>query len=85
MIDDPEAEALTRKFASTAGLGLDEAIILAMREAITRRGNAESPRQTVERLREMHGIAMSDTARTPLSREAFDEMWSGAEAGTGRS
>jgi antitoxin VapB len=74
-IDDPETEALTTQLAKMTGLSVNDAVALAVGEAIARRPTAESPRQTAERLREQHGIAMSDTARTPLAREAFDEMW----------
>ncbi len=74
-VNNPEADALTRKFASLAGISITDAIIVAMKEAIERRRNAETPQQTAARLREKHGIAMSDKAREPLPREAFDDMW----------
>jgi len=31
--------------------------------------------QTAARLREKHGIALSEEAKRPLPRETFDEMW----------
>lgn len=74
-VNNPEADALTRKFASLAGVSITEAIVIAMKEAIERRRNAETPQQTAARLREKHGIAMSDKAREPLPRETFDAMW----------
>lgn len=74
-VNNPEADALTRKFASLAGISITDAIIVAMKEAIERRRNAETPAQTAARLREKHGIVMSDKAREPLPREAFDDMW----------
>lgn len=74
-VNNPEADALTRKFASLAGVSITDAIIVAMKEAIERRRNAETPQQTAARLREKHGIAISDKAREALPREAFDEMW----------
>ena len=46
-----------------------------MKEAIERRRAAETPLQAARRLREKHGIKLSETARFPLPREAFDEMW----------
>lgn len=71
----PEADALTRKFAEIAGIGITDAIFIALREAIERRNRAETPLQTAARLREKHGVAMSDDTREPLPREAFDDMW----------
>lgn len=74
-VSNPEADALTRKFAAMAGVGISEAIVLAMTEAIERRRNTETPRETAARLRAKHGVAISDEARVPLPREAFDAMW----------
>jgi antitoxin VapB len=74
-VNNPEADALTRKFARMAGVSITDAIVIAMKEAIERRRNLETPLQTAGRLREKHGIAISDAARKPLPREAFDAMW----------
>lgn len=57
-----------------AGVGITDAIVIAMREAIERRTLLESPLQTA-RLPENHGVVVSDEARKPLPREAFDDMW----------
>jgi antitoxin VapB len=46
-----------------------------MREAIERRRAAETPRQTAARLRAKHGVAIGKSARTPLSKQALDDMW----------
>jgi antitoxin VapB len=74
-VTNPEADALTREFAELAGVGITDAIVIAMKEAIARRRNAETPRQTAARLREKHGVAISEQTKEPLPREAFDEMW----------
>lgn len=74
-VNNPEADALTRKFAQMAGVTITEAIVIAMKEAIASRRNAETPQQTAARLREKYGVALSPQAKTPLPREAFDEMW----------
>ncbi|MBS7708086.1 type II toxin-antitoxin system VapB family antitoxin [Chelatococcus asaccharovorans] len=74
-VNNPEADALTRKFARLAGVNITDAIVIAMKEAIERRRNAETPLQTAAKLREKHGVALSDEAKKPLPREAFDEMW----------
>ncbi|MGU3465515.1 type II toxin-antitoxin system VapB family antitoxin [Methylobacterium sp. C33D] len=60
-VNNPEADALTRRFAALAGVGITEAIVIAMREAIERRHREESPRETA--------------ARVPLARDVYDAMW----------
>ena len=74
-VNNPEADALTRRFARMVGVGITEAIIIAMKEALVRRRNVETPIETAARLRDKHGVTLSPNARTPLHREAFDEMW----------
>ncbi len=74
-VNNPEADALTRRFALMAGVSITDAIVIAMKEAIERRRVAESPLQTAARLREKHGVALRKAAKKPLPREAFDEMW----------
>ncbi|MBW8727307.1 MAG: type II toxin-antitoxin system VapB family antitoxin [Inquilinus limosus] len=74
-INNPEADELTRKFAKLEGVGITEAIVIAMKEAIERRRKAETPLQTAERLRRKHGVSLNDTARRPLPKRAFDDLW----------
>ncbi|MCP3731305.1 type II toxin-antitoxin system VapB family antitoxin [Sphingomonas sp. MG17] len=74
-VNNAEADALTRKFAGIAGVGITDAIVIAMREAIQRRCRSESPRETAARLLQEHGIASTAAARKPLPRKVFDEMW----------
>jgi antitoxin VapB len=73
-VDNPEADALTRKFARLAGVGITDAIIIAMREAIERRG-IETRQQMAARLGAKHGVTLSEGAKTPLPKGVFDEMW----------
>lgn len=75
-VNNAQADALTRKFARIAGVGITDAIVIAMREAIERR-RTETPRETAARLREKHGVRLDRKARKPLPKEAFDEMWDG--------
>jgi len=57
------------------GLELTDAIVIAMKEAIERRRRDETPLQVAARLRRKHGIKLSEKAKQPLAREAFDDMW----------
>jgi antitoxin VapB len=74
-VNNPEADALTRKFAELAGVGITDAIVIAMREAIERRRGAETPLQTAARLRAKHGVTLHEGARAPLPKDVFDDMW----------
>jgi antitoxin VapB len=83
-VNNPEADALTRKFAGLAGVGITDAIVIAMKEAIARRHPEESALETAARLRAKHGIRVGKRTRQPLPREAYDDMWDDKDAGTGR-
>ncbi len=79
-VNNAEADALTRKFAAMTGVGITEAIVIAMKEAIARRRAAETPRETAARLREKHGVALGAKARKPLPRAAWNDLWGDADA-----
>ena len=53
-VNDPEADALTRRFATMAGVGITEAIAL--------RHRSERPQATAARLRAKHGITLGEAA-----------------------
>ncbi len=74
-INNPEADALTRKFAAMTGASITEAIVVAMKEAIARRRAEESPQRTAARLREKYGISAGPKTRKKLPKAVFDEMW----------
>jgi antitoxin VapB len=74
-ITNPQADALTRKLAGMVGVGITEAIVIAMQEAIARRRAAETPQETAARLRAKHGIVLGAQARSKLPASAFDAMW----------
>lgn len=56
-VNNPEADALTRKFASLAGISITDAIIVAMKEAIERR------RTLRRRRRRLRGCARNMASR----------------------
>lgn len=74
-VNNPEADALTRKFAGMAGVGITDAIVIAMKEAIASRRAAETPLETAERIRKKYGVSLSKKARKPLPKDVFDKMW----------
>lgn len=73
-ITNAEADRLTRRLAKREGVSLTEAIIMAMREALDRRINSETPMERVQRLHKEFGIVLTEQARKPLPRSVFDEM-----------
>jgi antitoxin VapB len=73
-ITNKEADSLTRQFAKLEGVGLSEAIAIAMREAIARRRGRETPLQTAARIRAEFGIELANRARQTLPRAVYDEM-----------
>jgi antitoxin VapB len=79
-ITNKEADSLTRRLAEWEGVGVTEAVVIAMREALEKRRKAESPLETAARIRASLGIVLTDEMRKPLPRSVWDEM-SGEEPG----
>ena len=73
-VTNKEADTLTRKLAEMEGVGVTEAIVIAMREALERRRNKETPIETAARLRAEFGIELRERAREPLPRSVYDEL-----------
>lgn len=73
-ITNKDADKLTRTFAQMEGVGLTEAIVIAMTEALARRRSSESPIETAARLRAEFGIELTEQARKPLPRSTYDEL-----------
>jgi antitoxin VapB len=73
-ITNKEADSLARQLAKIEDTTLTEAIVTALREAIAHRRRRETPQQTAARLRTEFGIALSEQARQPLTRAAWDEV-----------
>ncbi|MDQ6435710.1 type II toxin-antitoxin system VapB family antitoxin [Mesorhizobium sp. LHD-90] len=73
-VTNKQADALTRRLAQMEGVGLTEAIVIAMREALERRRARETPIETAARLRAEFGIELSERARKPLPRSVYDEL-----------
>ena len=73
-ITNPEADQLARQFARLEGMTLTQGIVRALREAIARRRDRETPQETAARLRAEFGVKLSKKARQPLRREVYDEM-----------
>jgi antitoxin VapB len=73
-ITSKEADRLTRRLAEIERVGITEAVVIAMREALEKRLQRETPQETAARLRKKYGVALTKRARKPLPRSVFDEM-----------
>jgi antitoxin VapB len=73
-ITNKEADALTRRLAKIEGVGVTEAVVLAMKEALAKRNMTETPLETAARIRAELGIVLTDEMRKPLPRSVFHEM-----------
>lgn len=73
-ITNRKADQLTRQFADMEGVNISDAVTIAMEEAIARRRQNETPRETVARVLARHGIQPSPQSREPLPRKVFHEM-----------
>ena len=73
-ITNPEADRLTRRLATREGVGVTEAVVIAMKDALARRRDHESPMETAERLRKQFGIVLTEEMRKPLPRSIYDEL-----------
>jgi antitoxin VapB len=74
-INNSEADLLTREFAKIAGVGITDAVVIAMKEAIERRRHGETALDAAKRLRTKHGLISQKITRRPLPRKAYDEIW----------
>jgi antitoxin VapB len=73
-ITNKEADALTRRLAKIEGVGVTEAVVIAMKEALAKRRTGETPLETADRLRKQFGIVLTDEMRKPLPQSVWDEM-----------
>lgn len=71
-ITNKEADRLTRRLAEIEGVGLTDAVVIAVREALQRRRG--DPMESAERLRAEFGIRSTGEIRKPLPRSVWDEM-----------
>ncbi len=65
-IKNVEADTLTRRSASMAGVSITEAIAIAMKEAIERHRELETPMKTAARLRRKHGVILKPPRESRL-------------------
>jgi antitoxin VapB len=72
-IRSPEADSLARRLAQLEELTITEAVVVALKEAIQKRVNQESPSETARRLLTKRGLAFRE-GRKPVPEGVWHEL-----------
>lgn len=72
-IRNPEADLLARRLAKLDDTTVTEAVILALREAISARVAREDPSDAAERILKSHGLSFPRNRR-PVPPEAYHDL-----------
>lgn len=72
-IRNPEADALARRLAQLDQTTITEAVVIALKEAIQKRVQKESPSQTARRLLARRGLAFQP-GRKPVDQVVWHEL-----------
>ena len=72
-IRNPEADALARRLADIDDTSITDAVVSALKEAISARIQRETPSQTARRILAKHGLALSP-GRKPLPDAAYHDL-----------
>lgn len=72
-IRNPEADKLARHLARIDGSSITDAMIVALRETIRSRLNAETPSETARRLLAEHGLSFQP-GHKPVPRSVYHDM-----------
>jgi antitoxin VapB len=73
-IRNNEAERLLRQFAEAENKPITQALIVALKEVMVLRRNAETPRESARRIFAKRGITLPEEARPATPREVFLEL-----------
>lgn len=72
-IRNPEADALARKLAQIDGTTISDAVVVALREAVSARVRRETPSETARRILEKRGLAFAKN-RKPVPESAYHDL-----------
>jgi antitoxin VapB len=72
-IRNPEADALARRLADINDTSITDAVVIALKEAISARIQRETPSETARRILAKHGLAFSP-GRKPLPDAAYHDL-----------
>ena len=72
-IRNPEADTLARRLAEIEGVGITDAVVVALREAINARIRRETPSQTAKRILARRGLAFRH-GRKGVPDDAYHDL-----------
>jgi antitoxin VapB len=72
-IRNPEADALARRLAEIDRTSITDAVVVALREAISARIRQETPSQTAQRILAKRGLAFRPDRR-PAPADAYHDL-----------
>ena len=72
-IRNPEADDLARELARIDGTSITDAVIAALREAITDRLSKETPRETARKILAKHGLSFRPGGK-PVPADAYHQL-----------
>jgi antitoxin VapB len=72
-IRHPQADALARRLAEIDGTSITDAVVAALKEAVSARAQRETPTETAQRILAKRGLAFRPN-RKPVPPEAWHEL-----------
>jgi antitoxin VapB len=72
-IRHPQADALARRLAEIDGTSITDAVVAALKEAVSARTHRETPTQTAQRILAKRSLAFRPN-RKPVPRDAWHEL-----------
>lgn len=72
-IRNPEADALARRLAEIDRTSITDAVVIALKEAISARIAKETPSETAQRILARHGLAFRGD-RKPVPDSAYHDL-----------
>lgn len=72
-IRHPQADALARRLAEMDGTSITDAVVAALKEAVSARTQKETPTETAQRILAKRGLAFRPN-RKPVPEDAWHEL-----------
>jgi hypothetical protein len=73
-IRNKEADELARHLADLGHVSITQAVLTALREAVDKRADRETPTGTARRILARHGITLDDAMSKPAPSNAYRDL-----------
>lgn len=73
-IRNKEADELARRLADLDHVSITDAVVTALKEAVDKRADRETPTETARRILARHGITLDEAMRKPVSPSAYHDL-----------